>query len=79
MGIRIQELPSCRFNADPDPKPCLPFGVPAPDPPGFEIFWPQGSGSEIISFGSGSGSGSFPYHTKLRNIFKNAKKLNNSS
>ena len=33
-----------------------------PDPPGSEIIWPQGSGSgsEIINFGSRSGSGSFP-------------------
>jgi len=33
--------------------------VPDPDPPGSEIIWPQGSGSEIINFGSGSGS--FPF------------------
>ena len=32
--------------------------VPDPDPRGSEIIWPQGSGSEIINFGSGSGSGS---------------------
>jgi len=38
---------------------------PDPDPPGSEIIWPQGSGSEIINFGSGSGScsgsGSSPF------------------
>ena len=27
--------------------------VPEPDPPGSEIIWIQGSGSEIINFGSG--------------------------
>ena len=39
--------------------------IPDPDPPGSEIIWPQGSGSEIINFGSGSGScsgsGSSPF------------------
>ena len=50
-----------------------------PDPPGSEIIWPQGFGSEIINFGPDPDAAPDPeaapdpdpplFHTKLRNMF----------
>jgi len=42
--------------------------APDPDSPGSEIIMSQGSGSDMINFVSGSGSGSSPFHTKLYNM-----------
>jgi len=71
---------SVRIQIRPDPNPSGSRSVWIqirldPDPPGSVINWSQRSGSENENFGSGSS----PFHPKLRNVFSSVKKVSKSS